>query len=155
MFIECLIKRESKTTVTINGFRYEFEEANDGALVCNIMSPEHIGWFLRMPSFYRKYEPKYTRKTGIEVEDSLNTGEQLEDEAEEENDIPPEEGLPPPGPSFPSYYFESEEEAREFFSGLKINDLRKTAKEYGLTLPGNSKKEDLVEAVVKVAHDQK
>lgn len=62
-FVECLIERPGDTTINIGGFQYEFQKAeNDDALVCEVMSPEHQNWFLRMPAFW-----KTAKDHGIQV----------------------------------------------------------------------------------------
>lgn len=147
MLIECLIQRASDTELVIHGFRYKFQQVDDGALVCDVMSQEHQDWLLRMPNCYRIYTPRH--KADVFVDEGLNVEEEIGEE-EEETDPAPGQGLSPP-----VYNFDSEEDARVFISDLKINDLRKIAKKYGVPMSVNAKKEDIQEAVIKAVYHDK
>lgn len=56
MLIECLIEREGATHVTVAGFNYVFAPDEQGRQVCEVLSHDHQGWFLSMPSSYRPYD---------------------------------------------------------------------------------------------------
>lgn len=160
MFIECLIQREGPTEVVINGFRYKFEEDN-GKKVSFVQSPEHQKWFLRMESHYRRLNPEKVREPiDIDIDDSVGSEEEATDEEVSEADCGFECGPSPPKlryfdgakPSEAAKAFESEAEAKVFFSGLHINELRRMAKaDYGMTIPFNSTKVELVDTLSRAA----
>ncbi len=56
MFIECLIRREGPTHVTIAGFDYVFTLNKHGAKVCRVMSKDHQQHLLHFKD-YRPYTP--------------------------------------------------------------------------------------------------
>jgi hypothetical protein len=57
MIIECLIKRDGPTHLTIDKFNYCFQENPDfgGAVVCDVTNDAHVSQLLSI-GLYRKYE---------------------------------------------------------------------------------------------------
>lgn len=56
MLIECLIKRDGYTSVTVQRSKYDFKRNEAGDQVCNILSGGHSSYLLGLPDF-RLYDP--------------------------------------------------------------------------------------------------
>lgn len=56
MLIECLIKRDGPTHVTLAGFDYVFDENKEGRKVCDVLSTDHQAHFLALKD-YIPYKP--------------------------------------------------------------------------------------------------
>jgi len=66
MLIECKIKREGPTHVTVAGFDYVFAKNEHGHKVCEVLSSDHQSYFLELKDFVL-YEPP--KKPTLEVQE--------------------------------------------------------------------------------------
>jgi hypothetical protein len=92
MKIECLIKRDGPTHVTLAGFDYVFAPDKNGRKVCEVMSTDHQAHFLALKDYrkaedYEKPEPAAVPKEG----DIPNNGDNKEPLHGSE-DEPPSDG---------------------------------------------------------------
>ena len=72
MLVECLIKREGPTVVTMEGFSYEFKDREgDGRMVCEMHNGGHIDRLLSTKTLYRPYIPE--NYAGVAVADDAPT----------------------------------------------------------------------------------
>lgn len=60
MKIECRIRREGPTRVTVAGFDYIFKQDEGGRKVCDVLSSSHQKYFLALPDYVecRAEEPE-------------------------------------------------------------------------------------------------
>lgn len=56
MLMECLIKRDGDTEVTVGGIPYRFSKNEHGHMVCDVVSDGAVSYLKSLP-FYRPYEP--------------------------------------------------------------------------------------------------
>jgi hypothetical protein len=67
MLIECIIKRDGGTRLTLWGTPYHFEPDADGRHVADVTDPAHVERFLSIPEAYREAgdsEPKPAARRG-------------------------------------------------------------------------------------------
>ena len=57
MLVECLIEREGSTEVSLDRFKYRFEDDGTGAKVADVNSEDHRNYLIKT-GFYRIYDPK-------------------------------------------------------------------------------------------------
>jgi hypothetical protein len=69
MLIECLIKREGPTHVTVAGFDYVFTKNDEGRKVCEVLSSDHQSYLLAFPKLYREYKPANAQEPEAEAEE--------------------------------------------------------------------------------------
>jgi hypothetical protein len=79
MLIECKIKREGPTHVTVAGFDYVFAKNEHGHKVCDVLSSDHQSYFLELKDFV-PYEPP--EKPTLEVQEEPKE-ETVENESED------------------------------------------------------------------------
>lgn len=67
--VECLIKREGDTVVTVGGMNYRFIKNDLGHSICNVVNHGHYLMFVeKMPKHYRAYRPEVDYAAELEQE---------------------------------------------------------------------------------------
>lgn len=88
MKIECLIKRDGPTHVTIAGFDYVFAPDENGRKVCDVLSTDHQAHFLALKD-YVPYEPDNEEQK--QEQGPENAAQEDTEEIEEETEVEAED----------------------------------------------------------------
>ena len=139
--VECIIRREGGSRVTIGKNTYHFKPQADGAHVCEIDHPPHLSRLLSISEGYRVYDPD------------------LVDEPAQEPEPAPEPKPAPvttePQPAAPESPVDPDAEELPSLEGMSRVDLEATfLREVGRAPHPKAKEDTLIAQIVAVRMDR-